>query len=124
MQISGNPFDRTVERVLRVKPVERSESQERSAENTFMFSMLFTGIRCVLEYILLPFALPLLNLSNSIAIPVVLAANAVALSALVYSVRKFWMIDYEYKRAYLGVGVVGGIILVLFLIGNLRAMLG
>jgi len=123
MQISGNTFDRTVERVLRVKPVVNTESQERSAENTFMFSMLFTGVRCVLEYILLPFVLPLLNLSTTIALPLVLAANAVALTALLYSIRKFWMIDYKYKRAYLVVGLVGGVILVLFMLSNLGAML-
>ena len=107
MQISGNPFDRTVERVLRVKPVERSESQERSAENTFMFSMLFTGIRCVLEYILLPFALPLLNLSNSIAIPVVLAANAVALTLLAVSFAILTVLEIAKARAETTVAEAG-----------------
>ena len=58
MQLTPS-FDRTIERILRVKPVEaRTVTEERSAENTFMASMLFTGIRCVLEYIVLPFVLP------------------------------------------------------------------
>lgn len=124
MQLTAS-FDRTVERILRVTPVEaRTVTEERSAENTFMASMLFTGIRCVLEYIVLPFVLPLLNLSNTIAVPLVLAINVIALTALVHSVRKFWAIDYKHKRAFLGVAVVGGAILILFMIGNLRALLG
>lgn len=123
MQIS-NPFDRTVERLLRVTPGERTMTQERSAENTFMLSMLFTGIRCVLEYIVLPFMLPLLNLSNTIAVPLVLAVNLVALAAMIHSVRKFWAIDYKHKRAFLGVALVGGMILIVFMIGNVRALLG
>lgn len=123
MQTSGSTFDSAVERNPQIQPQSNIDSQERSAENTFMFSMLFTGIRCVLEYILLPFVLPLLNLSDAIAVPVVLLANAIALAALAYSIRKFWIIDYKYKRAYLMVGLVGGAILVLFLIGNLRALL-
>lgn len=124
MQLTTS-FDRTVERILRVRPVEsRTVTEERSAENTFMASMLFTGIRCVLEYIVLPFMLPLLNLSNTIAVPLVLAVNLIALAALVHSVRKFWAIDYKHKRAFLGVAVIGGAILILFMIGNLRALLG
>lgn len=124
MQLTPS-FDRTIERILRVKPVEaRTVTEERSAENTFMASMLFTGIRCVLEYIVLPFVLPLLNLSNTIAVPLVLAVNAVALTALIHSVRKFWAIDYKHKRAFLGVAIIGGAILILFMIGNLRALLG
>lgn len=124
MQLTPS-FDRTVERILRVTPVEaRTVTEERSAENTFMASMLFTGIRCLLEYIVLPFVLPLLNLSNTIAVPLVLAVNAVALAALIHSVRKFWAIDYKHKRAFLGVAIIGGAILILFMIGNLRALLG
>jgi hypothetical protein len=124
MQLTAS-FDRTVERILRVTPVEsRTVTEERSAENTFMASMLFTGIRCVLEYIVLPFVLPLLNLSNTIAVPLVLAVNVIALTALIHSVRKFWAIDYKHKRAFLGVAIVGGAILILFMIGNLRALLG
>jgi len=118
-------FDRTVERILRVTPVEaRTVTEERSAENTFMASMLFTGIRCLLEYIVLPFVLPLLNLSNTIAVPLVLAVNLIALTALIHSVRKFWAIDYKHKRAFLGVAIIGGAILILFMVGNLRALLG
>jgi hypothetical protein len=123
MQMS-NSFDRTIERLLRVTPAEpQNITQERSAENTFMLSMLFTGIRCLLEYIVLPFVLPLLNLSNTIAVPLVLAVNAVALAAMIHSVRKFWAINYKYKRAFLGVALVGGTILVLFMVGNLRVLL-
>lgn len=125
MQASSNSFDRTIERVLRVKRVEQhTVAQERGAENTFMLSMLFTGIRCLLEYVVLPFILPLLNLSSTIAVPLVLAVNVIALTALVHSVRRFWAIDYKHKRVYLGVAVVGGFILVLFTIGNIRALLG
>ena len=67
---------------------------------------------------------PLLNLSNTIAVPLVLAVNAVALTALIHSVRKFWAIDYKHKRVFLGVAIIGGAILILFMIGNLRALLG
>lgn len=124
MQLTSS-FDRTVERLLRVKPAEACTlTAERSAENTFMASMMFTGIRCMLEYIVLPFVLPLLNLSNTIAVPLVLAVNSVALVALIHSVRKFWAIDYKHKRPFLALAVFGGMILILFMIGNLRALLG
>lgn len=120
---STSTFDRFISRLLRVKPAsEHTIAQERSAENTFMFSMLMTGVRCILQYAVLPFVLPLLNLSEGIAEPLILVINLVALGALVHSVRKFWIIDYKHKRAYLGVALVGGAILLYFLVGNLSAL--
>lgn len=120
MQITSTPPESAIEPVA----TAATAPQQRSAENTFMASMLFAGVRCILEYVVLPFVLPLLNLSDSIAVPLVMGINVVALVALVASVRKFYAINYKHKHLYLAVAIVGGVVLIVFLIGNIRSLIG
>lgn len=120
MQITSTPAENVAEQSVPASDL----SQQRAAENTFMASMLFAGVRCILEYVVLPFLLPLLNLSDSIAVPLVMGVNIVAFVALIASVRKFYAINYKHKHLYLAVAVVGGVVLSIFLIGNLRTLIG
>lgn len=120
MQITSTPPDSAVESLGSATTLP----QQRAAENTFMASMLFAGVRCILEYVVLPFMLPLLNLSNSIAVPLVMGVNIVAFVALVASVRKFYAINYKHKHVYLAIAIVGGVLLTVFLIGNVRSLIG
>lgn len=120
MQITSTPAENVAEQSVPAPDL----SQQRAAENTFMASMLFAGVRCILEYVVLPFLLPLLNLSDSIAVPLVMGVNIVAFVALIASVRKFYAINYKHKHLYLAVAVVGGVVLSIFLIGNVRTLIG
>ncbi|GIK28034.1 MAG: hypothetical protein BroJett007_11720 [Chloroflexota bacterium] len=120
MQITSTPAENVAEQSVPASDL----SQQRAAENTFMASMLFAGVRCILEYVVLPFLLPLLNLSDSIAVPLVMGVNIVAFVALIASVRKFYAINYKHKHLYLAVAVVGGVVLSIFLIGNVRTLIG
>ncbi|NOG52219.1 MAG: hypothetical protein HND48_24370 [Chloroflexi bacterium] len=120
MQITSTPAENVAEQSVPASDL----SQQRAAENTFMASMLFAGVRCILEYVVLPFLLPLLNLSDSIAVPLVMGVNIMAFVALIASVRKFYAINYKHKHLYLAVAVVGGVVLSIFLIGNVRTLIG
>lgn len=127
MQASAsNSFDRAVERLLRV---ERTVSETgdslvvtRNAENKFMMSMFFAGVRCLLEYVALPIILPLLGLTGKFGAPIVLILNLVALFFLVSSVRQLYAINYRNKRAYLFVSLVGGIVMLAFIAQSLSLL--
>lgn len=129
MQASANnPFDRAVERLLRVERTvnesgDSSLQETRTAENKFMISMFFTGVRCILEYVALPVLLPLLGLTGKFGAPIVLVFNIVALFFLVSSVRKFYAIDYRNKRAYLFVSLVGAILMLVFIVQSIITLL-
>jgi hypothetical protein len=124
---NNNPFDRAVERVLRVERTvdESGDSLQatRNAENKFMVSMFFTGVRCILEYVALPVMLPLLGLTGKFGAPIVLVFNLVAMFFLVSSVRKFYAIDYRNKRAYLFVSLVGAVIMSFFIVQSIVTLL-
>lgn len=129
MQISASGFDRAVERVLRVEralPTDNADlkAAERGAENSFMLSMFWAGVRCILEYVVLPFTLPLLGLTGRFGAPIVLVLNLVALATLVSSVRKFYAVDYRNKRAYLFVALVAGVIISVFIVQSLVTLFG
>jgi len=127
MQLSANPFDRAVERILRVERTRNDSAKPnlaaRGAENSFMLSMFFTGVRCLLEYVALPFLLPLLGLTGKFGAPIVLVFNIVALAALVSSVRKFYAVDYKNKRAYLFVALVAAVIMLAFIAQSIMTLL-
>lgn len=116
---------------LSAKPVETGlpsptapdTTAVRNAENTFMLSMVWAGVRCVLEYVVLPFMLPLLGLTGKFGAPIVLVLNLIALYTLVSSVRKFYAVNYRNKHAYLAVALVAGVIICYFIALSLQTML-
>ena len=109
MQVSR--LDQFIGRLLFVKPqplssesaVERDESE---AQRAFKFSLIFTGIRCLLQYIVLPFILPVIGIASSTALPLLLLINVFAIISMLFSVRRFWQINYQYKWQYLLMALV------------------
>lgn len=97
-------------------------SSAQTAERAFGFSLLFSGIRCILQYVILPFVLPLIGVTSDVAVPISLAINVVAIGLILYSVRRFWQIGYRYRWHYLPVAVVALILLVSFIILDLQAL--
>lgn len=124
MQSSFTWLDRLVGRLLFVQQIVPgtivSEASMDRAENAFRYSIVFTGIQCILQYVVLPFILPALGLAAEWAVPLLVVVNLVAIVSLVYSVRRFWQINYRYKWQYLIAGVVGLLIFAVFMSVHLR----
>lgn len=113
-------LDRFISRVLFVPPQNivttngttttvDTAANDEAAEATrqvFGFSLLMSGFRCVVKYILLPFILPVIGVATDVGAVISIGINAVAIGAILYSLRRFWMIDYKYKWQYLGVALV------------------
>ena len=96
----NEPSDnRVVNRVVRVKSNESFCDQQESAQRLFSISMVISGFRCILSYVILPFILPLLGVGATagvgpaIGIPV----GIVALAFDARGIRRFWAINYRYK---------------------------
>lgn len=118
--------ERLIYRLLFLDPPVQAEetTSDTRAERAFGFSLIFSGVRCVLQYVVLPFVLPVVGLAADAATPVILLVNAVALVSILYSVRRFWQIDYKYKWQYLPVAGVALLILCAFIILDLSTLLG
>ena len=91
--------DGAVNRFLRINAVDKSGDQQESAQRLFSISMVISGFRCILSYVILPFVLPLLGVGATagvgpaIGIPV----GVVALAFDARGIRRFWAIGYRYK---------------------------
>lgn len=83
--------------------------------------LVFVCVRCTIQYILLPFVLPLLGLGGSIATSISLAIDFLALGLIAFNVWRLWDTSWRYRYLALSVIMVG--ILLVFIYNDLRALL-
>jgi uncharacterized membrane protein len=100
------------------------DATTRKAENAFSMALVFSGIRCVLMYAILPFVLPAIGVAGNFSAIVDLLINGVAIFAIFYSVRTFWKVDYKYKWHYLPVAGVALLIIGAFMVQDILALMG
>lgn len=95
-----------------------------NAQRGFSRSIVISGIRCVLTYVVLPFIAPLIGFAPGIGPGVGIAVGTVAIAANVFSIRRFWKADHRLKRqvTVLHVGVI--VLLVILLYLDLQQLLG
>ncbi len=92
------------------------EEQSRQAENALTLSLAFSGVRCLLQYALLPFLLPIVGVAADATTPILLGINVIAVISIFFSLRRFWKIGYDRRWQYLGVASVALLLLVAFTI--------
>ncbi len=121
-------YTRTEQLVYRLllldPPVQQTgeAAGDSTAERAFGFSLVFSAVRCILQYVVLPFVLPLVGIAGDAAVPVMLAINVVAVVAILFSIRRLWRINYKHKWSYLGVGLTALAILTAFLVYDLAGL--
>ena len=99
--------------------VTETTSQSDSVEATrgFSRSILVSGIRCLLTYVILPFVTPLIGLAPGVGPVVGLIVGVVAIAANLFSIRRFWRADHPWKKPItaLHVGVIVLLLVLLYL---------
>jgi hypothetical protein len=125
MLASKSTLDRFISRLLFVDtpaaPATRPSTDDR-AERAFGFSLVFSGIRCILQYAILPFVLPILGVTMDAAAPISLVINLVAIVLIIYSLRRFWKIGYRHRWRYLPVALTALVLLVAFITLDLHVI--
>jgi hypothetical protein len=86
-----------------------------SATRAFSRSVVVSGIRCLLAYIVFPWLLPLFGAAAGIGAGVGLAVGVVAIGFNVASIRRFWNSEVSWKWFVMAINVVV-IVLLLVLI--------
>lgn len=116
-------LDRFVSRILFVPAPADAETQSADkAERAFSLALLFSGVRCILQYVVLPFILPLIGIAGDFAVHISIVINVAAIFAIIYSLRRFWRIGYQHRWRYLPVAVTALILLVAFLALDIHAI--
>jgi hypothetical protein len=87
-------IDRVVARMLWVEPVPPPTDDDlpadQPAQRAFGLSLIISGLRCTLQYLILPIVLPLIGLTGGVSLPLVILLDLVALWLLISSLRYFW----------------------------------
>jgi len=107
--IHVSPADLRVRRLLRL-PLDAPKASEASARSLVERSLLISMVRCLLTYIVLPFAAPILGIGLGVTPAVGIVVGLVAIAANVASIRRFWRADHRYRWHYT---VLASVILVL-----------
>lgn len=90
--------ERTVRRLLFVGEEPR-RVREDAIYRLFHLSMVLSGLRCLLSYVVLPFVLPLAGVAARVGPAVGIPVAAVALLFDVRGLRRFWLADHRWKWA-------------------------
>jgi len=95
---------------------ENEAALKRGAENALTLSLMFSGARCILQYALLPFLLPIIGIAAEATLPILLLINVIAMVSIFFSLRRFWTIGYAHRWRYLVVAAAALVLLVAFTI--------
>ena len=87
-----------------------------TATRTFSVSMVISGVRCVLAYVVFPWLLPVLGVTGGVGPGVGLAIGTVAIGFNVWSIVRFWRADHRLKWIVVPINVAV-IVLLLILVG-------
>jgi hypothetical protein len=92
------------------------------AQRAFNLSIVVSGIRCTLAYVVFPFVAPLIGLAPGVGPVLGISIAIVAIAANVMSIRRFWKAQHPWRRPITVLNLVI-IAFMLVLIGNdLRAL--
>jgi hypothetical protein len=118
MENTINRLDPIVGRLLFVTPqaVADETIPGKKSERVMGYSLAFSAVRCILQYAILPFILPLIGVAASWAIGLTMIINIAAMIAIVASVRRMWQITYSHRWRYMILAVPAFLLLTSFLV--------
>ncbi|MCS5681013.1 MAG: hypothetical protein VYE75_10310 [Actinomycetota bacterium] len=77
---------------------ETAAPPARNADTrVFSTSMVISGVRCALAYVILPFLAPLAGISSGVGPWIGLPLGIVAICANILSIRRFWNSNHRWK---------------------------
>ncbi len=117
---SDAPAERFMRRLLGVRGLEPRPSEE--AHRAFRISVVVSGIRCLITYLLVPVLVPVLSLAGWVAAPVGIALCTYAVVNGVISMRRFWGSDHPHRWLYTGFMAVVFVVLALALVSDLSRL--
>ena len=110
-------------KLLRVDEVAPRRSRS-DLHQAFSRSMLVSGTRCLLTYLVLPFVAPALGFAAGVGPYIGLPLGTVAIVSNVVTMRRFWAADHRWRWAYTAVGASVIVLLLVLMAGDVADLLG
>jgi uncharacterized membrane protein YozB (DUF420 family) len=117
-------LDPIIGRILLVTPEKTADpsNPDQKPEKLMGYSLAFSAVRCILQYAVLPFLLPIIGLAASWALGLTMLINVFALIAIVTSLRRMWRTNYSHRWRYMALAAPAFILLVSFLVLDITVM--
>lgn len=111
-------LDPIIGRILLVEPEITADQSDpdKKPERLMGYSLAFSAVRCILQYAVLPFLLPIIGLAASWALGFTMVINVLAIVAIVTSLRRMWRTNYSHRWRYMMLAVPAFLLLVSFLV--------
>ena len=89
-------------------------------EKVFSTSILISGIRCVLSYVVFPFVAPVIGVASGIGSTIGLIIGTIAIVSNIWSIQRFWRADHKWKWpvSILNVGIIVLLLILLAIDAN------
>src|SRR5579863_2357909 len=88
--------DVSMRRLLRV-PDGPAKARDDDAHRLFSASIVLSGLRCLLGYVVFPIVLPAIGAAAAVGPAVGLPVGIVALAFDVTGIRRFWLADHRWR---------------------------
>lgn len=118
-----SPADQVMRRMLGVEgdPVPGAVFD---AQNKLRSSIIISGIRCIITYLLVPIVTPILGFMGTVAAPVSIALSVIAIGFGYNSLRRFWLADHRLRWRYTIFIVVVWALLVVGIVMDVFRLIG
>lgn len=92
--------DQFMRKLLRVNDIGSSQKSEKTAHRNLQLAMVISGVRCIITYLFIPIAVPIIGLSGIVSAPIGIALSAIAVITGISSLRQFWRSDHQFRWMY------------------------
>ena len=99
-------------------------ADDAPAERLFSRSVVISGIRCTLTYVIFPFVAPLIGIAASVGAVIGVLIGVVAIVFNVMSIRRFFKADHRYKWWASAMNVAVILLLVILFVIDSQTLLG
>ena len=93
------------------------------AEKGFSRSILISGIRCVLTYVIFPFVAPALGVASGVGPIIGIIIGTIALAANAYSIRRFVRSNHKYRNMVVPIHLAVMVLLTILMVIDIRDLL-
>ena len=96
---------------------------QTEAQRAFNMSIIVSGIRCTLAYVVLPFVTPFLGLAPGVGPALGIPIAVVAIVANVVSIRRFWRAQHRWRRPITALHIAVIAFMVVLIVLDTRTLL-
>ena len=100
------------------------ESQPEKAERVFSTSVVISGIRCMLTYVVFPFVAPIVGITSNTGAVIGVLIGVVAIVFNIMSIRRFFAANHPYKWWASAMNVAVIVLLIVLFIVDSQQLLG